>query len=124
MGQIKVSKQDALDSADDFDDVAADVTSIQKIVDDEIQNGLYGEWEGQAADAFKETIASIDDCLSDLSDEVLTHAGLIKDAVGEYIDHDEYLARQMAEGSSGNSYTVDSTGTGVEAHEVKNNSTH
>lgn len=94
MGQIYVSPEDAMASAQSFDDIAQYYTDVETNACD-MEADVYGAWEGDAASACKETFARIEECLGQLGEEVLVHAGLIQDAVGNYIDQDEYIARSI-----------------------------
>lgn len=90
-GHIFVDAQAALNSALAYDGIAQNFAEIGSDAVD-LENELFGAWEGEAASAFKGTLGCIDNCIEALEQDVLIHAGLIRNAEGEFIDKDTYLA--------------------------------
>lgn len=90
-GHIFVDEQAALNSAVAYDGIAQDYAAIETSAAD-LESELFGAWEGEAASAFKGTLACIDNCTLALEQDVLIHAGLIRNAEGKFIDKDTYLA--------------------------------
>lgn len=91
MTTIKVSQADALSAASGFDNVTDHYEAVSTEVT-AIEGTVFGSWTGQAANAAKNTITLMETCLGELADSVLAHAGLIKNAVGNYERTDEDLA--------------------------------
>ena len=84
-GHIFVDEQAALNSAVAYDGIAQDYAAIGTSAAD-LGSELFGAWEGEAASAFKGTLACIDNCTLALEQDVLSNAE------GKFIDKDTYLA--------------------------------
>lgn len=93
--KIHVNQSDALNSAQSFDNVTSDYSLVLSNIDD-MESAVFGSWQGDAANAAKETFEMLETGLATVSDKVLKHAGIIRNAVGEYVSTDSSLAAATA----------------------------
>jgi uncharacterized protein YukE len=91
VGHIYVDEEEALKAAFTYDSISKGYSGMKQRGLD-LRSNLFGSWEGEAANAFKGTLDCIDDCVAGLEQDVLIHAGLIRNAEGRFVDEDRYLA--------------------------------
>lgn len=100
MAEIKVNPDDAQHAIAGFDDIAADYVDVEQSASD-MESAVYGDWSGDAANACKETFAKIEECLEQLGQEVVVHAGIVSAAVATFLEQDQCIAGGYGAGGSG-----------------------
>ena len=94
MGEIKISKKATDGAKSEFEGAAEDIRSLTSEVD-AAESDLFGSFKGGAADAAKDLLSVLDECLKSLADSYETHSVSLENASQTFQDVDLGLAESQ-----------------------------